>query len=113
MGEEFEVKGYGVDCFNYVNENGSKEYAGETVLDLIDVDYLINECGVTQFTSYRRHKRDCPFARGNCIIDFMDYDDDTVLCLKFPYQWTDDNMLDAMVGLHDKFVSIFGDKGLK
>lgn len=72
---------------------------GETIADDFDVVAIV-EAGLS-ISVYPRAKEDCPFNRGNWIIDFK-LGGDVKFCLKLPIQMKEEEVLSWLKPLTDK-----------
>ncbi len=73
---------------------------GETISDDgIDVDSLIKQ--TTYIEYYFRKPEECPFGRGNWIVD-MHFKAGGILCFKYPKEMTEDRLLCFLKPLIDK-----------
>lgn len=79
-------------------------HAGDTLLkDLDEIDWsAFSSCRV-----YRREPEDCPFGRGNWMLDLF-YTDKNFpaipnLCIRLPYEWTKEEMDQYMIGFKEAF----------
>lgn len=84
-----------VDCFNYVDDLEENE----TIENHVELDLLIPY--ILSFNFYLRSPFDCPFARGNWVIDFYFYDG-SLVSFKFPKDITEVRFKEFMQPLIDK-----------
>lgn len=68
-----------------------KPELGVTISDDFDLDRIVKV--LKGFSYYRREREDCPFARGNWIIDLYENDTDIFLSLKLPLEMTEDEII--------------------
>lgn len=66
---------------------------GETIDQDIHVDQIVKHCN--GMNVYQRSKQECPFGRGNWIVDCV-HDEEVILCLKLPLEMTK-NQLDKFL----------------
>lgn len=62
---------------------------GETIEEIINLDVVLKEGHSVNW--YRRPPEDCPFARGNKIID-IHFKNGSILCIKLPLETTDEQV---------------------
>lgn len=73
----------------------------ETIVDLLyDIDKAVSD--ISYFEAYWRHKSECPFARGNLVIDIT-YKDDSIMCIKLLYETTPEQLCAFMHPLMIRF----------
>jgi hypothetical protein len=80
-----ELKVTKVDCFN----RDSIPDENETIADDLNFDELVKN--IKSMNIYFRYPRDCPFARGNWLID-LQFKDGGLLCLKLPKEMTEEKV---------------------
>lgn len=57
---------------------------------------------ISKVRGYLRTKEECPFARGNWIIDIT-FNHSDIFCIKLPIEMTEENFLKYSKPLMDKF----------
>ena len=72
----------------------------ETIADYMDIDEVIKHA--KDVIWYRREKRDCPFGRGNWIID-LPMKTGEMICAKYPLEMSHEQFLKFIKPLIDAF----------
>ncbi|HEY2811795.1 MAG TPA: hypothetical protein VGJ00_10465 [Rhabdochlamydiaceae bacterium] len=67
--------------------------AGETIADSWDLDILLPM--IRSASYYFRSPQDCPFARGNWLLDIR-MKDGQLLCFKFPKEMTEKRFIEFL-----------------
>jgi hypothetical protein len=81
----------------------------ETIEDSIYLDELMTVLKSVSF--YLRPARDCPFGRGNWVVD-LTLKDDNIICIKYPIEMTDTELRRFLKPLLDRLISHESNKDL-
>ena len=98
-GENNMIVGYEVQCFNRKNE--VKE--GEKISDDIDVELLFSI--IQSYAYYFRKPEDCPFGRGNWMLDVHTNEGRTI-SFKYPKEMNEERFIEFIKPLTDLFKQI-------
>jgi hypothetical protein len=72
----------------------------ETINDFLDIDAVVKVASSIAY--YLRYKQDCPYGRGNWILDIYCKNDEIVM-LKFPKDMTEERFALFLKPLIDRF----------
>jgi hypothetical protein len=89
-----DISGKEVSCLNRL----SVPKEGENILDDTNLRDFIKE--IEDYVVYFRDPIDCPFARGNWIIDIK-FKDGEMFCMKLPKEMDVDQVMDWVRPLHE------------
>lgn len=77
---------------------------GETIATDFDINQMAPD--IKEVCMYYRSKEDCPFGRGNLILDIT-HQDGGIFCIKFPFEMTEQHLMDYIKPLVDEINNIY------
>lgn len=72
----------------------------ENISEILDIDEILI-IGIKQIIIWPRGKEECPFGRGNWLID-IHFNNEEIYCIKLPLEMDEDKVLDFAKPLIEK-----------